>query len=291
VVKVINQVIKDNWSVYHADCVEGIKSIPDGSIHYSIYSPPFVSLYVYSNSDRDMGNSATRDEFWEHYTYLIQDQYRVAIPGRLVSVHCMDLPTSKSHHGVIGLYDFRGDIIRAYEKAGFIYHSTVVIWKDPVIAMQRTKALGLLHKQIKKDSARCRQGIPDYLVTFRKPGDNPEPVSHTNDTFPVKIWQKYASPIWTDINPSDTLQFRSARENDDERHICPLQLDVIIRGIELWTNPGDIVLDPFTGIGSTGYAAIQKGRKFIGFELKESYYNLAVKNLESARYVQQGLFA
>ena len=204
------------------------------------------------------------------------------MPGRLLSFHCMNLQTSKQRDGFIGINDFRGDLIRLFQECGFIYHSEVVIWKDPVIAMQRTKALGLLHKQIKKDSAMCRQGIPDYLVTMRKPGENPERVEHTNDSFPVDIWQQYASPVWHDINPSDTLQKTSAREEKDEKHICPLQLDVIRRAINLWTNPNDIILTPFLGIGSEVYQALKMGRRGIGIELKESYFNQAVKNCELA---------
>lgn len=198
----------------------------------------------------------------------------------------MNLPTSKQRDGFIGITDFRGTLIKMFQDAGFIYHSEVTIWKDPVIAMQRTKALGLLHKQIKKDSAMSRQGIPDYLVTMRKPGDNPEPITHTNETFPVSEWQKYASPVWEtypspvwwDINPSDTLQYRSAREHNDERHICPLQLPVIKNAIDLWTNPGDIAFTPFLGIGSEAYQALKMGRRAVGIELKESYFNQAVLN-------------
>jgi len=288
--KAFEQVTTDNYSLYHGDSAEVLSSLPDNSIHYQVFSPPFASLYTYSNSDRDLGNSKTYNEFWEHYKFIIKNQFRILKEGRLVSIHCMNLPTSKQRDGVIGITDFRGDIIRAYQDAGFIYHSEVCIWKDPVIAMQRTKALGLLHKQIKKDSAMSRQGIPDYLVTMRKPGVNPEPVTHTNESFPVKIWQQYASPIWTDINPSKTLQYRSAREHDDERHICPLQLQVIERGIDLWSNPGDVVLSPFMGIGSEGHVAISKGRKFVGIELKESYFNQSVKNLAAAKIKSPGLF-
>jgi len=193
----------------------------------------------------------------------------------------MLMPTSKARDGFIGLRDFRGDLIRAMQRAGFVFHSEVVIWKDPVTAMQRTKALGLLHKQLKKDSCMSRQGVPDYVVTMRKLGDNPEPVSHTNETFPVQSWQKYASPVWMDIDPSDTLQYRSAREHDDERHICPLQLEVIRRCLRLWSNPGDNVLSPFAGIGSEGYVALQEGRRFVGCELKRSYYEQAARNLAS----------
>lgn len=280
--RVIEQVIKDRWALYHADCVEVARGIPDKSIHYQVFSPPFSSLYTYSASDRDMGNSKDDGQFWDHYKFLIAEQFRISMDGRLTSIHCMNLPTSKTHHGYIGLRDFRGDIIRAYEDAGFIYHSEVCIWKDPVTAMQRTKALGLLYKQVKKDSAMSRQGIPDYLVTMRKPGQNPEPVTHTADDIPVTVWQRYASPIWMDINPSDTLQHRSAREDEDERHICPLQLEVIRRAVGLWTNPGDIVFSPFTGIGSEGFVALEMGRRFVGAELKQSYYSQAAKNLASA---------
>lgn len=281
----------DGWTVHLADCVEVAQELPADSLHYSIYSPPFASLYTYSNSDRDMGNCTGDDTFMQHYGFLVREMYRAMMPGRLVSFHCMNLPTSKTHHGYIGIRDFRGELIRLHEAEGFIFHSEVCIWKDPVTAMQRTKALGLLHKQLKKDSAMSRQGIADYLVTMRKPGENPERVSHTNDSFPVQVWQKYASPVWMDINPSDTLQFRSAREHNDERHIAPLQLQVIERGIELWTNPGDTVFSPFTGIGSEGYVALKMGRKFIGAELKRSYWEQACRNLENAKREQGGLFA
>jgi hypothetical protein len=213
------------------------------------------------------------------------------MPGRLVSIHCMNLPTSKTRHGYIGLRDFRGEIIKAFEEVGFIYHSEVCIWKDPVIAMQRTKALGLLHKTIRKDSAMSRQGIPDYLVTMRKPGDNPEPIPHTSDEFPVRLWQQYASPIWMDINPSETLQYRSAREHDDEKHICPLQLEVVRRAVKLWSNPGDTVWSPFAGIGSEGFVALEMGRKFVGSELKKSYFGQACRNLGNALSASAGLFA
>jgi len=286
----LNQVSTDRYSLYHGDSCEILAAMPDDKIDFQIFSPPFASLYTYSNSDRDLGNSKTYEEFWNHYRFIIENQFRIHKPGRLVSIHCMNLPTSKQNDGYTGLRDFRGDIIRAYQAAGFIYHSEVCIWKDPVIAMQRTKALGLLHKQIKKDSAMSRQGIPDYLVTMRKPGDNPNPITHTGDSFPVSLWQNYASPVWMDINPSKTLQYRSARDHEDERHICPLQLQVIERAMDLWSNPDDVVLSPFMGIGSEGYVAMQKGRKFIGCELKESYYNQAVKNIESAQFVSMGLF-
>lgn len=272
----------EGWTMMLGDCVERIREIESDSIGLSVFSPPFASLYTYSNSDRDMGNSKTDEEFSEHFRYLVDELYRVMMPGRVVSFHCMNLPTSKERDGFIGIKDFRGELIRMFQDAGFIYHSEVTIWKDPVTAMQRTKAIGLLNKQKNKDSTISRQAIPDYLVTMRKPGENPQPVTHTNDDFPISVWQKYASPVWMDINPSNTLQYRSARENSDERHICPLQLDVIERAIKLWSNPGDIVLSPFGGIGSEGYVAIKDGRQFIGIELKKSYFDLACKNLNAA---------
>lgn len=276
----------DRWTLHLGDCVEVVSEMPSDSIHYSIYSPPFASLYTYSNSERDMGNCKDDAGFYEHYRFLIRQLYRVTMPGRLTSFHCMNLPTSKQNHGYIGIRDFRGELIRLHEAEGWIFHSEVCIWKDPVTAMQRTKALGLLHKQLKKDSCMSRQGIPDYLVTMRKPGENPERVTHTNESFPVSVWQNYASPVWTDINPSDTLQFRSAREHNDERHICPLQLQVIERGMQLWSNPGDVVLSPFAGIGSEGYVALKMSRKFIGVELKRSYWEQAGRNLGSAAEAQ-----
>ena len=273
--------IGKNYALYNGDSAEILKMLPDNSTHYIIYSPPFQSLYVYSNSDRDLGNCRTSAEFYEQFRFIGKELYRTLMPGRLMSFHCMNLPTSKERDGYIGIRDFRGELIRFFEELGFIYHSEVCIWKDPVTAMQRTKALGLLHKQLKKDSCMSRQGVPDYLVTMRKPGDNPERVTHTNETFPVKQWQHYASPVWMDINPSDTLQYRSAREDEDERHICPLQLTVIQRGIELWSNPGDVVLTPFMGIGSEAYMAVKMGRKAVGIELKDSYYRQAVANVKS----------
>lgn len=279
---VLAQTIEKQYAMYNGDSCELIKDIPDNSIHYTIFSPPFASLYTYSNSDRDMGNSKGDDEFYEHFKYLAKELYRVTMPGRLLSFHCMDLPLMKERDGVIGLKDFPSLVRQIFEDCGFIYHSKVTIWKNPVTEMQRTKTLGLLHKQIRKDSTMNRQGIPDYIVTMRKPGENPERVSHTHETFPVNVWQNYASPVWMDIRQSDTLQKKSAREDKDERHICPLQLEVIQRCIELWTNKGDIVLDPFAGIGSSPYVALTLGRRGVGFELKESYYKQAVVNLEVA---------
>jgi hypothetical protein len=292
----------DGWDLYMGDCVESIRQLDSDSIHYSIFSPPFASLYTYSNSDRDMGNSRTEQEFFDHFGFLAAELHRVMMPGRLISFHCMNLPSSKERDGFIGVKDFRGDMLRIFQSAGFVFHSEVCIWKDPVTAMQRTKAIGLLHKQIRKDSALSRQGIPDYLVTVRKLGDNTEPVAgpftefagenpppKTGDQIKdsINIWQRYASPVWMDINPSDTLQYRSARANEDERHICPLQLEVIRRGLQLWSNPGDLVLSPFAGIGSEGHVSLQMGRRFVGFELKPSYFNCAVKNLTNVQAAKQ----
>lgn len=316
--KVLDQKIGENYAVYNADTVEVAKSLPSESVDFSVFSPPFSSLYTYSNSDRDMGNVKNDAEFWEQYRYLIKEQFRVMKPGRNIAIHCMNLPSSKQNDGFIGLKDFRGDIIREYQKEGFIYHSEVCIWKCPVVAMTRTKALGLLHKTIKKDSAMSRMGIPDYIVTMRKPGDNHKPVAgeftyYVGDNAPhgfikhqrndgsffcvpgesntsVDVWQKYASPIWDDINQSDTLNFREGRDSDDERHICPLQLDVIERCLQLWSLPGDLVWTPFMGIGSEVYMALKTGRKAIGAELKTSYFNLALRNIEMAEKTQYDMF-
>jgi DNA modification methylase/superfamily II DNA or RNA helicase len=276
------------WTAHLGDCVDVVGSLPSDSIGYSIFSPPFASLYTYSASDRDMGNCKDADAFYHHFRFLVDELFRVIQPGRLVSFHCMNLPTSKERDGEIGIRDFRGELIRMFQDSGFVFHSEVCIWKDPVTAMQRTKALGLLWKTIKKDSAMSRQGIPDYLVTMRKPGVNPVPIAHTAEEFPVALWQRYASPVWMDINPSDTLQKESAREDKDERHICPLQLQVIQRGLELWSAPGDLVLSPFMGIGSEGYMAVKLGRRFVGAELKRSYWKQAVANLRAAEQSGMG---
>lgn len=289
---VLNQASGDNYTVYHGDCVDVLKGIPDATIDYSIFSPPFASLYTYSNSPRDMGNVRNDEEFFEHFAFLIAELRRVMKPGHNVSFHCMLMPTSKERDGYIGLKDFRGDLIRAFQAHGFIYASEVCIWKDPVTSMQRTKALGLLHKTVRTNACMSRQGIPDYLVTMRAPGEMVDKVTHDPEQYPVDKWQKVASPVWMDIDPSDTLQYRSAREHDDERHICPLQLEVIRRGIDLWTKPGDVVLSPFTGIGSEGFVAVEMGRKFVGAELKQSYFEQAARNLAAAEQEHtQDLFA
>lgn len=316
--KVIEQVVNQDYSIYNADTVEVAQSLPSDSVHFSVFSPPFASLYTYSNSDRDMGNVKNDGEFWGQYRFLIREQFRVMKPGRNIAIHCMNLPTSKANDGYIGVKDFRGDIIREYQEAGFIYHSEICIWKDPVVAMQRTKALGLLHKTIRKDSAMSRQGLPDHVVVMRKPGENEEPIAgeftyYVGDNPPgtfkpyersdgsicfvpgsdgtsIDVWQRYASPVWDDINQTDTLNYREGRDSDDERHICPLQLEVIERCLQLWSLPGEVVWTPFMGIGSEVYMAIKLGRKGIGVELKPSYFQLAKRNIEQASKTQIDLF-
>lgn len=280
----------DGFTVHLGDCVKWTRRMADNSVDYSVFSPPFADLFVYSNSDHDMGNCRDDEEFVQQLKFLIGELFRVIKPGRNVSFHCMNLPTTKMRQGFIGLRDFRGDLIRAFQDAGFIYHSEVCIWKDPVVAMQRTKALGLLHKTIRENSTMSRMGLPDYVVTMRKPGEIEERVTHGDD-LPVLMWQKYASPIWDDINQSRTLNKLPARDDKDLKHMCPLQLDVIERCIHLWTNKGDTVFSPFTGIGSEGYCAVKMGRKFIGTELKPAYWELAHQNITDAQKEQQGLFA
>ena len=280
----------EGYTVHLGDCVKWARRMADNSIDYSVFSPPFADLFVYSNSDHDMGNCKNDEEFAAQFKFLVAELFRVLKPGRNVSFHCMNLPTTKMRQGFIGLRDFRGDLIKAFQDAGFIYHSEVCIWKDPVVAMQRTKALGLLHKTIRENSTMSRMGLPDYVVTMRKPGDCEERVTHGDD-LPVLMWQKYASPIWTDINQGRTLNKLPARDENDEKHMCPLQLDVIERCIHLWTNKGDLVFSPFTGIGSEGYCAVKMGRRFVGTELKPQYWDLACLNIEDALKEQSGLFA
>ncbi len=335
----LNQIITDEYAIYNGDSCELIKAFPDNSIHYGIHSPPFSGLYRFSNSDRDISNNANDDSFFAHYGFLIRELLRVTMPGRLHSVHVMQLPTSKGRDGFIGMRDFRGQVVSAYVNAGWIFHSEVCIWKDPVIAQQRTKSIRLLHKQITKDSTMSGQGLADYVVTFRKPGDNAVPVDGMFDEWigspprddkegcgdartshgidisreeyerqaavvrqeggkpwpferwvSVLIWQRYASPVWMDINQTRTLQYRGGREKDDIQHISPLQLDVIERCIELWSNPGDTVFTPFLGIGSEVFCAVKMGRRGVGIELKTSYFNQAVKNLSAAERRNVSLF-
>ncbi len=281
-IRVIDQVLTEDYSLYHADTCEAIKLVPTNSVHFTVTSPPFASLFCYSDSDRDLGNVTTHDEFHKHFSYLVPELLRITKPGRLCSIHCMDLPTTKQRDGFIGLTDFPGILIRAFQEGGWIWHSKVTIWTDPVVAMQRTKALGLLFKQLKKDSSMSRQGIPDYVLTFRKPGANEEPITHTAEEYPVSVWQRMASPIWLDILRNDTLQHRSVKMDADEAHVCPLQLEVIRRVVQLWSNPGDVVFDPFGGIGSTPYIALSEARRGLAVELKSSYYAQMVANCANA---------
>jgi hypothetical protein len=313
-IKAVDQVVNDRYAIYQGDACELIRAVPSGSVHYGLHSPPFEGLYKFSNFDRDISNNEG-SAFWEHYAFLIQELLRVTMPGRLHSVHVMQLPMSKIRHGHIGMRDFRGETVRAFEDAGWIFHSEVCIWKDPVVAQQRTKSIRLLHKQVVKDSAVSGQGLADYILTFGKPGENPEPVAgmfadfvgtdldisreaydrHAAETraagrepwpfdmwVSVLVWQRYASPVWMDIDQTRTLQHRAGRDEKDEQHISPLQLDVIERCIELWSNPGDVVLTPFLGIGSEVFGAVERGRRGIGFELKPSYFAQAVRNLKDA---------
>lgn len=306
--KVYDQVITTDYALYHGDSIEVIQGIPTESIGFSMFSPPFAELYTYSDSEQDMGNAKDYDEFFQHFDFLISELFRVMMTGRSISIHCIDIPKMKERHGFIGLQDFPGDIIRAFQRHGFIYHSRVIIWKNPLIEATRTKALGLMHKQLCKDSAISRQGLPDYVVTMRKPGENKQPIKHGEGfqdfigeneptergiKYQHEVWRRYASPVWMDINQSDTLNFREARDEKDEKHICPLQLDVIERCMVLWSNPSDTFLTPFGGIGSEAYIAIKTGRKPVAIELKKSYYDQMKKNAELAMHKRSeiGLFS
>lgn len=289
-IKVLDKYIDDKAALYCGDTTEIITQFRDASVDMEVYSPPFSSLYTFSNSDRDLSNCKDDAEFFTHFSFITKELYRILKPGRIMAVHCMNLPTSKEKDGYIGIRDFRGDLIRAFQDVGFIYHSEVCIWKNPVTAMRRTKALGLLHKQLKKDSCMSRMGIPDYMVFMRKPGENRNRVTHTNESYPVSEWQIVASPIWDelnspvwwDINQSDTLNARIPKDDESERHICLLQLPVIERCLKLYTNEGDVVFTPFMGIGSEVYQAVKMGRKGIGIELKPAYFNAAVENVKMA---------
>jgi DNA modification methylase len=283
--KVKNKEIKtDDYHIINGDCVQETKKIETNSIDLCVFSPPFAELYVYSDKSEDMGNVSDYKEFEQHFKYLIPELKRVIKPGRICAVHCMDLPIQKGKEGFIGLRDFSGMLQQWFVEQGFIYHARTTVWKNPVTEMQRTKALGLLHKTIKKDSVMSRVGIPDYILFFRNEGDNETPITHQDtdsnapDYLPVDLWQKYASPVWYDIDYSRTLQYRSARDGNDEKHICPLQLDTIERIIHLYSNEGETVLSPFGGIGSEGFQAIKMGRKSVSIELKESYFDINKKN-------------
>ena len=288
-IRCLNESHGHSFSLYHGDCVDVLRQMPDASVDFSIYSPPFGSLFVYSESAADMGNS-TDEEFRAHYAWMVSEKFRLTKPGRLTAVHCSDLPMTKWRDGAVGIKDFSGDIIRIHQEAGWIMHGRRTIWKCPVVEMTRTKHVGLLYKQLQKDSSKSRGGMPDYLITFIKPGDNAEPIGHTPTDFPLDQWQEWASPVWMTIQQSNVLNVKMAKESNDERHLCPLQLDVIERGVVMWSNPGDIVLSPFTGIGSEGVTSLRLGRKFIGTELKESYWRQATRYLE-AQDRQDDLFS
>jgi len=280
-VRCLNEAHGDTYAAYLGDCVDVLRHLPDESIGFSVYSPPFGSLFVYSESAADMGNSADDEEFATHYGYAVGELFRITKPGRLTAVHCSDLPLTKWRDGHVGIKDFSGQIISMHEEAGWILHSRRTIWKCPVVEMTRTKHVGLLYKQLQADSSKSRGGMPDYLLTFIKPGENAEPIRHTPEDFPLDQWQEWASPVWMTVQQSNVLNVKLAREQSDERHLCPLQLDVIDRALVMWSNEGDTVLSPFMGIGSEGYMALKRGRRFIGVELKESYWRQAVLNLES----------
>lgn len=307
-------------AVYNTDCVELAKSLDDESVDFSVYSPPFANLYTYSDSLADMGNCANNEEFFKQYKYLIKEKFRITRNGRLTAIHCKDLPKYKNRDGAGGLVDFAGEIIRAHEECGWTYHSRITIWKDPVIEMQRTKNQGLLYKQVCKDSAYSRQGMADYMIIMRKcVYEGEKPIHREGERFydyignsyfapkrerdlnrcdeaererlySIEVWQRYASPVWFDINQTNVLNISLAKDGKDEKHICPLQLDVIERCIELWSNEGEIVFSPFMGIGSEGYQAVLQNRGFVGSELKETYFNIAVKNLKSAIDKKRSLF-
>ena len=290
IVNCLNAENGERFSAFHGDCVEVMRQMPDECLDFSVYSPPFGSLFVYSDSIADMGNSSSDGEFAAHYAFEVEEKFRLTKPGRLTAVHCSDLPMTKWKDGAVGIKDFSGDIIRIHQDAGWIFHSRRTIWKCPVVEMTRTKHVGLLFKQLQKDSSKSRGGMPDYLLTFIKPGDNQSPIVHTPEDFPLDQWQEWASPIWVSVDQSNVLNVKMAREAKDERHLCPLQLDVIERALIMWSNPGDVVFSPFMGIGSEGYMSLKLGRRFVGTELKESYFRQAVANLRQVD-AQRELFA
>jgi DNA modification methylase len=279
-----------NWTLYNGDCVRVLQGVEDQSVDFSVFSPPFVDLFVYSSDVQDMGNAATMEDFMEQFRYMVDNLYRVTKPGRLCAVHCQDVMATKWKDGEIELKNFSGEIINAFREHEWLYHCRVTIYKDPVVEMQRTKAIGLLYKQLQKDSAKSRMGSPDYILIFRKRGDNPNPITHDPQTYPLDQWQKDASPVWLDVDQGNVLNGKLAREDRDERHICPLQLDVINRLLRLYTNKGDLVLSPFAGVGSEGVCALKMRRRFIGAELKPSYWKLACDYLRRAEAEAGDLF-
>lgn len=279
-IRCLNDAHGEKWAAYLGDTVDVMRQLPEASIDFSVYSPPFGSLFVYSAAAADMGNS-TDEEFAEHYGFAIREKFRITKPGRLTAVHCSDLPMTKWREGHVGIKDFSGQIIAAHEAAGWILHGRRTIWRCPVVEMTRTKHVGLLYKQLQKDSAKSRGGMPDYLLTFVKPGENAEPIHHTPENFPLDQWQEWASPVWMTVDQTNVLDPSVGRTAEDERHLCPLQLDVIHRALVMWSNPGDVVLSPFMGIGSEGYTALKNDRRFIGVELKEAYWKQAVRHFEA----------
>lgn len=279
-INVLDQAVGNDYVLYHGDSCEVMQGLENESIGLSVFSPPFSSLYTYSNDIRDLSNSKNDDEFFMQFQFMMQELFRITKKGRNVCMHVVDLPTSIARDGYTGLRDFSGMCIKMMEELGFTYHCRITIWKDPVVAMQRTKAVGLLHKTIKKDSAKSRVGHPEYILVFTKPGENQEPISHTPEDFPVATWQQYASPVWMDIRRGDTLQRKGAKDEKDEKHISPLQLSVIERCVKLWSNPNDIVFTPFMGIGSEVYEAVRCGRRGIGIELKDTYFSMARQNMD-----------
>lgn len=290
-IKCLNDEHGNGWAAYHGDCVDVLRQMPDASVGFSVYSPPFSNLFVYSDSEADIGNSANDDEFAQHYGYAVKELARMTKPGRLSAVHCSDLPLTKWKDGVIGIKDLSGLIVRIHEAHGWTLHSRITVWRDPVVEMTRTKALGLLYKQLQKDSTRSRQGMADYVLVFRAPGENAEPVGHDAKHFPVDQWQKWASPVWMDIRQTNTLNVSIAKEAADEKHLCPLQLDLIERALVLWSNPGDTVLSPFMGVGSEGVVSLKNSRKFIGVELKETYWRRSCAHLDDAERSSMTLFS
>lgn len=308
----MDKLITDQYAIYNADCNDIMAQYPDNSIHLSVYSPPFGGLYHYSSSERDLSNCDDYDQFFEHYEFVVKELHRITIPGRITGVHCMDVPSGNT--GTDNLIDFPGDIIRLHEKLGFKYIARYAVWKEPLGVRNRTMAKNLAHKQIVDDSSRCSVASADYLLIFRKSGDNPIPITHPTglhyyagerqipaellqykgwsgnqieNRYSHWIWRQYASAFWDDIRIDHVLKFKEARDKEDEKHIHPLQLDVIERCVILWSNPGEIVLTPFMGVGSEVYGAVRHGRKGVGIELKESYYRQAVKNLAEVITVDQ----
>lgn len=303
----IDQRLTDRYAAYNGDCMEVMPTLPKGSVGLSIYSPPFAGLYHYSSSDRDLSNCRDYPEFFEHYEFVVRELFRLTMPGRMTAVHCMDVPSGNT--GLDYLMDFPGDIIRLHEKVGFRYVARYHVWKEPLTVRNRTMTKALAHKSLVEDSSRCTVASADYLLVFRRKGENKVPIEHprglleyagereipaelhsyrgwtgkqTENRFSHWIWRQYASAFWDDVRLDRVLPFRPARDEEDEKHVHPLQLDVIDRALVLWSNPKEVVLTPFMGVGSEVYGAVRAGRKGVGVELKPSYYRQAIKNLEAA---------